>query len=229
MTRLGSLALSRFIDSRWSFKKRESLPAAHRLGWSLRSLQARKAPYPRYTLGFVGLPPHTPQQFVGLPPHTPKVCALRSLGQGLRALPCRPLPSSKSGVRSGQGSAPATLRLSLLFARGKAQPPAGLLICYRLPMPRNCAMWAKQGIVRRPRLGGIRNLPPPAGAVATAFRSPSLFYYSMRSLALRPTGAWRSWAATRGGPRPRSVPGGGGPRPRFSPSPPLKGQSGVPP
>ena len=44
MTRWGSLALSRFIDSRWSFKKRESLPAARKLGWSLRSLQARKAP-----------------------------------------------------------------------------------------------------------------------------------------------------------------------------------------
>ena len=84
-------------------------------------------------------------------------------------------------------------------------------------------------VVRRPRLGGFRNLPPPAGAGAAAFRSPSLGHYSMRSLALRPAGAWRSWAATRGGPRPRSAPGGGVPRPRFSPSPPLSGQSGGPP
>lgn len=41
-------------------------------------------------------------------------------------------------------------------------------------------------------------------------------------------GAWRNGAATRGVPRPRSVPSGGVPRPRFSSSPPLSGQSGVP-
>ena len=85
------------------------------------------------------------------------------------------------------------------------------------------------GGVRRPRLGGIRNLPPPAGAVATAFRSPSLFYYSKHSLTLRPAGAWRNCAATRGSSASRSVPGGAPAGGALSPSPPLSGQSGVPP
>ena len=53
----GSLALSRFMGSRWSPKKRESAPASRKLGWSLRSSLARPAPYR-------GLPrPRTPAPF----------------------------------------------------------------------------------------------------------------------------------------------------------------------
>ena len=128
-----------------------------------------------------------------------------------------PLPPAPSGISLPTFPSPSKNRPSLNGGSPAPEPP-------RLP-----TVAAPHRVVRRPRLGGIRNLPPPAGAEATAFRSPSLFHYSMRSLALRPTGAWRNWAATRGGPRPRSVPSGGGPRPRFSSSPPLSGQSGVPP
>ena len=51
------------------------------------------------------------------------------------AFKTRALSAPKIGVRSGQCSAPATLRQGLLFARGKALPPAGFLSAgaYRSP------------------------------------------------------------------------------------------------
>ena len=68
---------------------------------------------------------------------------------------------SKSGVRSGLRPQRAFLSASAQRKRlvGGVKAQIG-------------------GRVRRPRLGGIRNLPPPPGAVAGAFRSPLLFICS---------------------------------------------------
>ena len=58
----------------------------------------------------------------------------------------------RSGVRSGLGSAPATLRLYLLFARGKAQPPAGFFIGYRLPNVAPICAWVLRSETLRTRV-----------------------------------------------------------------------------
>ena len=75
-------------------------------------------------------------------PLSPTPCRLR--------LPCRPRPSSQKRCPLG------------------APPPAGLFVGYRR---HDTAAWPSGGRERRPRLGGFRNLPPPAGALATAFTS----------------------------------------------------------
>ena len=205
MTRWGSLAVSRWGHSQGSRPQRKTAPAARKQALSLRSSQARNAP-------FRGLPrPRTPAQPCGL---GYALLKLRGSGFMARALPCALLPPSappcslllpkvatcplvfrsggmiplsglaptsfktrahsspKIGVRSGLGSAPATLRLCLLFARGKAQPPAGLFFCYRLEN----AQQNKAGrVVHRPRSGVSGTSPDTRPVMATAFRSPSLF------------------------------------------------------
>lgn len=69
--------------------------------------------------------------------------------------------------------------------------------------------------VGRPRLGGFRNLPPPAGAVATACRSPHRGFICLRAAFLVPFGAVPQSAASLRGPRP-FAPSSGGPRPSSS-------------
>ena len=71
------------------------------------------------------------------------------------AFKTRALSAPKIGVRSGQCSAPATLRQGLLFARGKALPPAGFFIGWRLPFPHLCAHAAPWGRCLRCRSSTI--------------------------------------------------------------------------
>ena len=108
-----SLALSRFIDSRWSFKKRESAPAARRTGLPLRSQLARKAPYPMRLIM-----PSTPPQ----------------ISRALTRPPFRGLPRPRTPAAPyGRGSAPCSPPSS---AGGFPEPPPA---CgcggYRFPLP----------------------------------------------------------------------------------------------
>lgn len=54
--------------------------------------------------------------------------------------------------------------------------------------------------VGRPRLGGFRNLPPPAGAAATAYRSPHRGFICLRAAYFVPCGAVPQSAASLGRP-----------------------------
>ena len=160
----GSLALSRFMGSRWSPKKRESAPATRKQDWSLRSSLARPAP-------FSGAP---------LPPN-PRAFGLQ---------PSRPLHGS--------------LRCALLTgALLRARPP-GLPLCSPLEMyAGGCA-----SRVPPSSAGGFPEPPPACGCGGWRIPLPLPFYMFCCSLALRPSGAWRSGAATRGSSASRSVPGG---------------------
>lgn len=117
-------------------------------------------------------------------PLSPTPCRLR--------LPCRPRPSSQKRCPLG------------------ATHPAGLFVGYRR---HDTAERPSGGGLRRPRLGGFRNLPPPADALATAFTSAGFLLLCLalflalrarRRLTRRPRG--RSRAApprrARGAPRP---------------------------
>lgn len=104
----------------------------------------------------------------------------------------------KSGVRPGLGSAPATLRLCLLFARGKAQPPAGFFIGWRLPFPHLCALPAPWGRCLRYR----------SSTIVRGVKSTNMF---MRSY-LQPLGAGGTLPALGRVPRP-ALGRSGGPRP----------------
>ena len=121
MTRWGSLSLVRWGRSLRSRPHRASSPAARKLGWSLRSLQARKAPYPMRLIMPSRLAPISralPRPpFRGLPrPRTPAA----PYGRG--SAPCSP-PSSAGGFPEpppacgcGGYRFPLPLPWSLLYA-----------------------------------------------------------------------------------------------------------------
>ena len=170
MTRWGSLSLVRWGRSLRSRPHRASSPAARKLGWSLRSLQARKAPYPMRLIMPSRLAPIS--RALPRPP--------------FRGLPRPRTPAAPYGPAVlGWGVSGTSPRLRVRWLPLSAPPPLVIITPYA---PLLCALRAHGGT--GPPLAGP---PPPArfrGARLRVARFPPPRPYRGRAVSRHKGGAF---------------------------------------